>query len=219
MGSHGASDEPSNAPQEVITSVKDDIGLIVMVTIVVLILFQAGPSVAVAKAIKQGLDPELSDYVQFTFIYVSTIFLSSTVTIAVAACTVPRMYGVDVDWGFVPGIVFVGAVLTSSVLKLPLPIRWTMIAHAHGRAGLIFLLFVALAFFAHIYGASFLGGVIVGSAGGLIISTIVHHNRRSKADQKPLPWGEGVTGVIALLIAAAAVILILRSFSELPKTY
>src|SRR4051812_28960680 len=137
-------------------SLVDDVGRVVVVATLVLLVVNGGVGSVLARiaAGPGGADP--SDYASFAHLYVSTFLLSGTITAAIGAYGVPRIYGHSVHWLLPVGVVVVGAWMSG------LGVHWPAGMGILGPFG------GSLWMFAARYGASFLGGVVVGLTGGVI---------------------------------------------------
>jgi hypothetical protein len=142
---------------------KKDIGAIVAISLIAVAFTQGVLDGFIAAAEHSNLTPGAEDYVEFASLYLSTFFLSATLTATVAVFAIPTMiYKQQVPW-YVPCFVLAtGAILTGLPVNSPGggPLGWA---------------FAALSSFAAFYGTAFWGGLIVGAAGGLILFVIVNH--------------------------------------------
>jgi hypothetical protein len=197
----------------------DDVGYIVGVAVVLVILVNVGAGAAVAKAM-QGIKANIPEYVQFGYIYLSTFALSLSVTAGIAAYAIPRIYGKEMHWAVTPAVLVVGALLTIAVTpdlrasfdKVHLSPRLI----PHGRFSFAFeAVFFALFVFVKVYGTGLLGGVIVGSAAGLILAVTVQHHvtARGAVSWVIHPWTGGAVGNILFMLGMGLLVAYLISQS------
>lgn len=111
-----------------------------------------GISVALQHA---NLDADVSDYLDFGKLYLSTILLSATITLAIAVYFIPQLYGNRVSWLLPAFVVVIGAPLTG--VSVPAT-----------NSTPVGSFLAALYDFAIYYGIAFWGGLIVGLTGGAI---------------------------------------------------
>lgn len=199
-------------------SLGDDAGSIVGIAMLVVLLVNAGGGAVLAKvAENRGVKADHADYLAFGQLYLSTFLLSLTVTVAVGAFAVPRMYGLRTHWAVPVVLVILGAYLTG------LPTHMPSGAQTHNpKLWLVAWLLVALKSFAQYYGTAFFGGTVVGAAGGLLVIAAVRHHHSSTGpapvdtrgtggaaggnSRPPQPWAVEVTFLIIALVGAAYLI-------------
>ncbi|HTJ36466.1 MAG TPA: hypothetical protein VL738_24880 [Dactylosporangium sp.] len=177
-------------------SLADDLGRVVGVATLVLLVVNVGVGSVLARiaAGQVGADP--SDYASFARLYLSTFLLSGTITVAIAAYGVPRIYGYPAHWLLPVGLVVLGAWVSG------LGVHWPSGMGVFGPFG------GSLWMFAARYGSSFLGGVVVGLTGGVLIVVAVERYRVRAAPPAgsvppALPWTEGLAGVGVLIVLAS----------------
>lgn len=109
-----------------------------------------------AAAVQGNLEAGAEDYVEFGQLYLATLLLSATLTIAIAVYCVPTLDGPPPSYWAPVVILVVGASLTG------LPVE----SAGAGPAGIAV---GALTTFAVKYGGAFAAGAVVGVAGGGIL--------------------------------------------------
>jgi hypothetical protein len=124
-----------------------------------------------AAAASGKLEASAADYMTFGQLYLATLLLSATLTLAISVYAVPALDGTRVHWALPLGIVVAGAFMTG------LPVQST------GANGPVGILAGAFKTFARYYGEAFTGGVIVGLAGAGIVYAV--------AKQSKVPAGTG----------------------------
>jgi hypothetical protein len=183
-------------------SFSDDAGYIVGLALLIILLVNAGAGAVVARiASKPGLRADAVDYLEFGLLYLSTFLLSLTLTIAVAAYAVPRIYGYAVAWWVPVAIVVVGGYLTGLPVALPQSSQLP-----HPRLWVLAWSVSALRAFAELYGPAFFGGTVVGAAGGLLMAAAAHRRRTGSGDgpeRQSQPWAGTVVLLIVGVVAAA----------------
>ncbi|WP_162795241.1 hypothetical protein [Nonomuraea lactucae] len=192
---------------------KDSIDWVVGLSLVMVVLVTSGLSYALTYVAQNPrIKPGAQGYVEFATLYTQTLILSATMTAAVAAVTIPRIYGRWCNPGWALIVVAAGSFLTGrsitgpeTVIRDP-DLMW--ISHGYTKA---------MRLFAIEYGPAFYGGVIVGLAGGVTVSIALGHHRAAQiAARRPwsgeklrpmIPWGP----VAALVIAVICVLAYLAS--------
>jgi hypothetical protein len=192
------------------SSVRDDVAYIVGTSVAVVVLVNLGLTAALLWVFQNGgVRAGPAAAAQFAAVYLSTFALSLTMSLALAAYAVPRMYGFDASAAGPFGVTIVGGFLSGLAYDRP----WNPFRHPVGPAKvwLILMALAALSVFANIYGVDFLGGLVSGLGGGLVLIAILAH-RLSQPGREPdptrpaEPWRGGTAGIMAALLALAVLV-------------
>jgi hypothetical protein len=155
-------------------SFSDNAGYIVGIAMLVILFVNAGAGAVIANVAKKGgVKADHADHLAFTQLYLSTFLLSLTLIIAIAGVHHLRMYGLHTHWAVPLVVVILGAYPTG----LPIHAPTAKAFHYNPRAWLVGMLVVALQAFAKYYGTAFFGGTVVGVAGGLLLTSVIHHRK------------------------------------------
>ena len=113
----------------------------------------AGIDAAAVQFAQSGLQAGAAEYIEFGQLYLATLLLSGTVTVAIAASTIPTLHGPAPTY-WLPIVILVGGATLTGLPVMPkggTPPGWAL---------------GALATFADYYGPAFFTGLVVGAAGG-----------------------------------------------------
>jgi hypothetical protein len=185
-------------------SLRDDLNLVVGVSLFTLLLVNLGLNAALSWALDTQFDPGPKGWAQFAGIYLSTWSLSTTLTIAIASYAVPRIYGRDTN-PLVPYLVLVaGAFVTSLAMHR----RWNPLHDWSWDAPVLMLgrlILAALLVFSQLYGHDLLSGTITGLGGGIMLTVIVASRRGATASERTprVSWAAGLATIILILFGSA----------------
>jgi hypothetical protein len=190
-------------------TLKDSMDWVVGLSLVMVALVTSGLSYALTYVAQNPrIKAGAQGYVEFATLYAQTLILSATMTAAVAAVTIPRIYGRWCNPGWALLVVAAGSFLTGRSLTGPETVihdpGLTWISHGYTKA---------MRLFAVEYGPAFYGGVIVGLAGGIAVSIALGHHRTAQiAPRRPwsrqkvrpmIPWGPAAFLVVGMICALA----------------
>ncbi|HEV2782163.1 MAG TPA: hypothetical protein VGX25_22450 [Actinophytocola sp.] len=161
-------------------SPKKSIDWVVGLSLITVALVSSGIAYALAKVAQnpQINKPGTKGYIEFATLYGQTLLLSLTMTLAIVVVTIPRIYGRWNNPGWALLVVAAGSYTTGRSHNGP-------DTTVHNMSGTTASLVVggyskAMRLFAVEYGPAFYGGVVVGIAGGVIITILIKHHRAAR---------------------------------------
>lgn len=177
--------EPKSGKQQE-NSPKDTIDWVVGVALLAVAFVTGGVTYALTKWAQNPRvnEPGPEGYLEFATLYSRTFLLSLTVTIALAVVTVPRIYGRWNNPGYALLVIAIGSYTTGRSLYGP-DTRVDSLSNTEAQ-WIVGGYTKALRLFAAEYQEAYYGGIVVGLAGGIIVSILFAHHRKRQLAKRSL---------------------------------